>query len=447
MRVVGKRRTASLQCGLRCALAAVLICASFPSYVEAQRVQIPQGSPEVYVPPPPNAFNAPSTFSGQTTWPTAPVAPPPPPAAPAFDPYASGAGQFAAPPTTAPLNAVPYNPSQFGPPPMGPSSAATLGGVPYNPQPYSGVPPVTSVYGNSPPLAPNPAPGNWPMQAQSGSWGYQQPDGTVVTFQKLIQELSAEFTFVAGSNSPGEFGVDTLELTTTFAVPMFANIDTPLLITPGFAFNWFSGPLSDPMDPLSPTMPPRAYDAYVDLAWYPQFTPMFGADLGFRTGVWTDFEHTTSDSMRFLGRGVGRVRVNPEVEFLLGVVYLDRVEVKILPVAGVHWNPNPDWDLYLVFPNPKARRKFTQIGASQWWWYVSGEYGGDSWTLDRDGTNDRTDYNDLRVILGIEWETQTLIHGFFEAGYVWDREIVFADSGAPTFKPDDTYMLRAGVDF
>jgi hypothetical protein len=194
-------------------------------------------------------------------------------------------------------------------------------------------------------------------------------------------------------------------------------------------------------------MPPRVYDAYLDFTWYPQFNEMFGADLGFRTGVWTDFEHVTSDSMRFLGRGVGRVRLNPEVEVLAGIVYLDRVEIKMLPVGGVHWIPNPDWDLYLVFPNPKARRRFTNIGNSEWWWYVAGEYGGDSWTVDRSSVNDRVDYNDIRVIVGLEWETQTLIHGFFEAGYVFDREIVFADSGAPTFYPDDTFMLRTGVDF
>ncbi|MEX2170205.1 MAG: hypothetical protein WD851_12910 [Pirellulales bacterium] len=433
---------------------AVVMCDIGPA--GAQRVQIPQVGPGVYGGPPP------TTFSGPSTWPAAPgvAAPVTPP--PAFDPYATGAGQFAAPPVAAPYNSVPYNPGAvapvpitpyptapgFGaPPPAGPYPGTTFGGMPYSPQPYSGVPPAPSVYGNSPALEPNPAPGNWPMQAQSGSWGYQQPDGSVVTFQKLIQELSAEFTFVAGSNAPNEFGIDTLELTSTFAVPVFANIDTPLLITPGFAFNWLSGPEGDPEDPESPAMPPRVYDAYLDLAWYPQFSEMFGADVGFRTGVWTDFEHVTDDSMRFLGRGVGRVRLNPQVEVLAGAVYLDRVDVKILPVGGVHWIPNPDWDLYLVFPNPKARRRFTTIGNSQWWWYVSGEYGGDSWTVDRGTVNDRVDYNDIRVIVGLEWETQTLIHGFFEVGYVWDREIVFADSGAPAFKPDDTYMLRTGVDF
>ena len=51
------------------------------------------------------------------------------------------------------------------------------------------------------------------------------------------------------------------------------------------------------------------------------------------------------------------------------------------------------------------------------------------------------------MIGGLEWETQTHIRGHVEAGFVFDREIVFVSGDPGSFKPDDTLMLRAGVSF
>jgi hypothetical protein len=137
------------------------------------------------------------------------------------------------------------------------------------------------------------------------------------------------------------------------------------------------------------------------------------------------------------------------LDVLFGAVYLDRMDVKLLPAGGFYYRPTPEWDMYLVFPNPKVRRFLTAIGNSKWYWYAAGEYGGGNWTVHRDlsGINDRIDYNDIRVIGGLEWETQTFIRGHIEAGYVWDREIIFASGLPPNFTPDDTIMIRAGIDF
>ena len=103
--------------------------------------------------------------------------------------------------------------------------------------------------------------------------------------------------------------------------------------------------------------------------------------------------------------------------------------------------------MYLVFPNPKVRKFMTAIGNTKWWWYVAGEYGGGSWTVERETTDDRIDINDIRAIGGVEWETQSHIRGHIEVGYVFDREVVFESGDPGTFKPDDTIMLRAGFSF
>jgi hypothetical protein len=57
---------------------------------------------------------------------------------------------------------------------------------------------------------------------------------------------------------------------------------------------------------------------------------------------------------------------------------------------------------------------------------VGAEYGGGSWVMDRrDGSSDQADINDVRSFLGFEWMGPRRVTGFFEVGYVFQREIVY----------------------
>ena len=350
--------------------------------------------------------------------------------APAFDPYANSA--LGAPPAD-----VPYAPppQQFITPGIAPNTPPPTYGVPYASTPT----PPGSIF-------PDRTPNLW---NSPGGYNYQNSDGTVARLQRFLQQISAEHTYLYGDQGEEDLEINRTELAATFGVPIFYNPDTPLLITPGFAFNWLEGPTGPVAD-----LPPRVYDAYLDGAWHPQFTPLLGADLGLRTGVWTDFKAVNSDSIRILGRGLGVISLSPRMDVHVGVWYLDRNRIPLLPAGGVHWRPNPEWDAYLVFPNPKVRKRFVNIGASQWWWYVAGEYGGGRWTVERDpagaaaGADDDIDINDIRAIFGLEWETQTQARGHVEVGYVFDREIIYDGTRNPAeFPLDDTVMVRAGVAF
>jgi hypothetical protein len=370
----------------------------------------------------------------------APFGPPP-----TFDSYAPGSvsGTMTAPPASVPYNysAAPGAPAAAFP--QQPAQApATWQGYPKTPGAYPTAAPATSTG-----LFPDGLPFDW----QQGTYGYQASDGSLVRFQKFLQRIGVEHTWIYGNGEGEDFGINRTELAATFGIPVLHNIDTPLLVTPGFAFNWLEGPEGGPdpmmLDPRGPDLPGQVYDAYLDLSWYPRPFEWFGAELGVRTGVWTDFDELNGDSVRILGRGLGVISVTPTMDILIGAVYLDRLSVKILPAGGVHWRPNQDWDLYLVFPNPKLRRRFQSVGNTEWWWYVAGEYGGGSWTVDRQGLGDQFDYNDIRAILGLEWETPTMVRGHMEVGYVFDREIIFASGMPDKATPDSTVMLRAGIDF
>ncbi|TWT98018.1 hypothetical protein Pla108_21730 [Botrimarina colliarenosi] len=397
-------------------LVALLSSLGCPTVSWAQRVQIPT--------------------STAPDWGAPALAPPPSTGIPApnFNPYAPGAATpvYGAPLGPPPTGSLPYS---YAPPAV---QSAPAWGAPSAPAyDYAAPPPPAGLSGEGTPLG-------W----QPGSYGYQQADGSTVTWRQFLARLRFEHTLLLGDNTSNAFGMNRTEVASTFAVPIGSSVETPLLITPGFAFNWFDGPESDPAAvPRGPDIPPRAYDAYVDFAMNPRFTPELGAELGFRTGVWTDFSEVNTDSIRLLGRGLGVVSVTPQFEVLAGVVYLDRLRVKLLPAGGVRWRPSPDWDLYLVFPNPKIRRTWFSTGSADWWWYVAGEYGGGSWTVDRAGLGDRIDYNDLRAVFGVEWQTPRQATGHFEIGYAFDRELVF-ESGEPSRTGvDDAVMFRAGIGF
>jgi hypothetical protein len=102
----------------------------------------------------------------------------------------------------------------------------------------------------------------------------------------------------------------------------------------------------------------------------------------------------------------------------------------------------------ILFPNPKLTQYITTVGTSELWWYVAGEYGGGAWTIERaDGSSDRIDINDIRVMLGLEWMSQRGFGGFVEAGFVFEREVIYVVDPSDSFDPDDTFMVRAGISF
>jgi hypothetical protein len=381
----------------------------------AQRVQFPSVVPEGTAP----AFQPP------------PVVPPSTQAVtPTFDPYANPS--LGTPPADIPYTGAPQQLGQPGYP---------QAGYPQPILPQAAPPATPGVPQQGGSLYPN----GLPFQYESGAVQYQNSDGTIARLQRFMQQISVENTWLYSDDTADALGIDRLELAATFGFPIFYNPDTPLLITPGFAFNWLEGPAVPGAD-----LPPRVYDAYIDAAWHPQLNQFLAADLGLRTGVWTDFEEVNSESIRILGRGLGVLSLSPQLDVVAGVWYLDRNDVKLLPAGGVHWRPNNLWDMYLVFPNPKIQRRSITLGASQLWVYFAGEYGsgGGRWTVERSVGGDDIDINDIRAIFGIEWETQTQARGHFEVGYVFDREIIYAETQSPpSLGVDDTIMLRLGLDF
>ena len=360
-----------------------------------------------------------------------------------FDPYAQPTA------TTPPAFGLPTVPPSVGPgfpPPPGVTSQP-----PYlPPTPYAApanVPPALPPgYGVTGP----PAPLNGTIQAPPQTsvfpegipWN-QPNDGP---YQRLFQDTGVRYTYLYSDGDPTALGINEFELSTSLVFQRFARTASGLRLTPGFVFDFLDGP-SQGSD-----LPPQLYSAYLDAAWRPQITPQFAADLRFRSGVYSDFSTVTNDSVRFMGTALGVVQMTPTTALKIGVEYLDRLDVKILPAFGIYWEPNPQARYDFYFPRPKLARYWTTVGNNEVWWYFGGEYGGGNWTIDREdepyeGVSDRIDINDIRIFLGIDWSYLDQRSGYLQIGYVFERKLIYDLVPEENLDLDNTFTAGAGIHF
>ena len=367
---------------------------------------------------------------------------------------------YTLPPSTTTTTAPPYTAP-------GTTSGTTYGTYGATPQPSL---PGPATAGTSPVIqgqVPGPVPANGELiSTPSPSWDPYAPAGTtppstllpqdyyppapVITdtakLQRLIDEIRLDYYLIAPRGSH-KFGSNDLGLSTTFAFPFLYNQETPIYVTPGFAFHWWEGPTGPDIPPgILTELPPRVYDAYLGTSWNPQITPQVGGELEFRVGVYSDFEKVTSQALRYTGRGLFVLSFSPSFKVKGGIIYYDRVRIKMLPAAGLVWTPNPDTIFDIFFPEPRISRRLYNYGNTEWWAYCRGEYGGGSWAVQPDqnpGPIDQVDYNDLRFALGLEFNRMDRIRGLLEVGTAFDRELV--SRTGDKYSPSTTIFLRAGL--
>jgi hypothetical protein len=203
---------------------------------------------------------------------------------------------YGAPPAVAapPLTAPPTYGSPgaaFGAP------AAPYAPPAYSPPPAYGAPPGAALSGSI-----QPPPAGWDPYATPGCapsallpqdpYFQSGPTMSMATVQKFVQHVDLDYHWFVG-NGNQELGINDADLSATFAFPLFFNSQTPLLVKPGAAFHLWEGPVSVlpvlPTDPPPADLPSATYDSYLDFCWNPQISPWFGADLGVRVGVYSDF--------------------------------------------------------------------------------------------------------------------------------------------------------------
>ncbi len=258
----------------------------------------------------------------------------------------------------------------------------------------------------------------------------------------MFQKFAFQGTWLPGGGDRG-LGIADMETWIVLGLP-FPTRESPLLVTPGFAVHYLSGP-------ADLGLPPRLYDAYAEFRWLRRLTPQWAINVAVTPGVYSDFLQSQSQALRITGHVVVAWKWSPVLTFVLGGTYLDRPDVPFLPVCGLTWTPNPDVKYDLVFPKPKISHRVYFCGAYgedvQDWVYIGGELGGGTWAIERaDGSGDLYSYQDIRVFLGVERKAFRMVSPRFEVGFVFGRKITL-DQAAIDVLPPDTLMLRGGLTY
>jgi hypothetical protein len=179
--------------------------------------------------------------------------------------------------------------------------------------------------------------------------------------------------------------------------------------------------------------------------WLPQIVKGYTLLLSVVPSVFGDFE---AHQFRLTGKSLLIVDLMPDrLQFVGGVLYLNRENIRLLPAGGFIWTP-VDWTrLELIFPKPKLAARWHIGPGFEDWVYTTAEFGGNTWPIVRTGgEHDNVTYVDYRILLGFERKLDGGAGYRLEAGYVFGRSISFT-SGQGDFNPQDTFMLRGGITY
>ena len=273
----------------------------------------------------------------------------------------------------------------------------------------------------------------------SGNFDRFVPE-TYAAMRRFREATSFEFTHLPRGGKGNGFGMAEIDIRMQLAFPcrFVPNNGNPgyFYVAPGASLVWWDGP-------NTPDMPPNAFGSFLDFGVQPRFNDTFGLNAWGRFGVFSDFNNVTSAAFRYQARLEGIYSVTPQMDFHLGVIYYGRARIKLLPTAGVVWRPDENWVVRAVFPNPKVSRRIWQNQQADWWGYVHMDYMGGSW--DVSGRNGLTDYNDIRLGVGIDFVAPNLVGGYFEFGGSFAREL-YSEGKRQTNLPSVLY-LKTGIIF
>lgn len=197
--------------------------------------------------------------------------------------------------------------------------------------------------------------------------------------------------------------------------------------------HWLAGPGSSPL-------PPRLYDFALGFQSRESLSERFSYDVSAGVGIYSDFEASARDGIRFPAHATGMVHINSTTDFIFGADYLDRDDIPVLPVAGFSFHDQfvRGLRMDLVFPRPQIEYALSDT----WRSYLRGTLDGGTWDIEfPNGSDQVMTCRDYRLLLGFEHAEEDGSLKAIEFGYVFGRELSFRGvSGSTDF--DDAFVLQ-----
>ncbi len=232
------------------------------------------------------------------------------------------------------------------------------------------------------------------------------------------------------------FGISTFNAKTSLffgQMPLFR-------VGPRFGWHQLSGPQNF-------YAPSHLFDVGADFSLMLPLSSKWRLMTTVGPSLFTDGQNLTSKALRITAMAMGFYKWSDTTTLAVGVVYLDRQDIPLLPGAGVMYQPNDRWKFDIFFPRPKISYRLTWREDREHWAYLAGELGGGTWAVERtNGAEDLLSYRDFRLVTGVEQSGKQSLRWLVEGAYVFGRELEYESPGS-SFKPSSTGMIRAGVTF
>ncbi len=227
-------------------------------------------------------------------------------------------------------------------------------------------------------------------------------------------------------------------------VNLRAKITSPrvpfLSISPSYQMTFLNGP--DSTD-----VPGTLHQASLGITGMLPLSKRLIAQANVSPGISSDFQNTSSESIRTSGMGMLIFAQSSELQWMFGVVYLNRDDVRLLPAVGLNWSPDARTKLELTFPRPRFLRQIAVSGETERWGYLAAEFGGGTWAIERTGgVNDVVTIRDYRLLVGMEYRQPLDRSWFWETGLVIGREVDYS-SNLGSYSQDPTVFLRGGLTY
>ena len=204
-------------------------------------------------------------------------------------------------------------------------------------------------------------------------------------------------------------------------------------VTSAFNIHWIGGP-------TTPDVPSRVYDFHLGMQFRDEFSSALSYDIAASVGVFSDFEGSAREGVRFPGHAVGMFHVNHSLDVVFGVDYLGRDDIHLLPVIGISLRDviSDNLRMDLVFPRPRIDYSLSDSHRI----YLSGQLGGGTWDMEYpDESDDVLTYRDYRLLLGFESADKDGSLSALELGFVFGRHLEFRNQSDP-LNFGDTFVIQ-----
>lgn len=159
----------------------------------------------------------------------------------------------------------------------------------------------------------------------------------------------------------GGLGMTWLDTSATIGMPA-PTVESPLLVTAGFGTVF----VEEGTGAEDPGLPSHLYDAWLQARWMRKVGKRLGVDIAVAPGWYSDFVNDTAEAFRITGHGFGAWEWDENLRVVVGVIYLDRYDVNLLPAGGLLWTPSDAERYEILFPvrdwhgeSPRAAARVT----------------------------------------------------------------------------------------